>query len=204
MSGELILYTTDDGQARIQLRAQGGTVWITQAEIAELFQTTPQNVTLHIKSIYAEGELVPGATCKEHLQVRKEGKRPVQRSLKHYNLDMVLAVGYRVRSRRGTQFRQWATTHLREYLVKGFVLDDERLKHAGTWDYFDELLERIRGHGRHVARGRRTRRPRSTSTRLTRITQFERARNQGARDRSLAPHAPDRRWRERPPFPCCD
>lgn len=144
MSGELILYTTDDGRVRIQLRAEDGTVWITQAEIAELFQTTPQNITLHIKSIYAEGELASDATCKEHLQVRKEGKRPVQRSLKHYNLDVVLAVGYRVRSHRGMQFRQWATTHLREYLVKGFVLDDERLKHLGSWDYFDELVERIR------------------------------------------------------------
>ncbi len=142
--GDLILYTAEDGTVNIQLRAEGGTVWITQAEMASLFQTTPQNITLHVKAIYAEGELLPKATCKEHLQVRPEGLRQVKRTLKHYNLDMILAVGYRVRSHRGTQFRQWATTHLREYLVKGFVLDDERLKNPGGWDYFDELLARIR------------------------------------------------------------
>ena len=143
-SGELILYTAEDGSVAIQLRAEGGTVWITQAEMASLFQTTPQNITLHVKAIYAEGELLSEATCKEHLQVRQEGGRQVKRALKHYNLDMILAVGYRVRSLRGTQFRQWATTHLREYLVKGFVLDDARLKEPGGWDYFDELLARIR------------------------------------------------------------
>ena len=142
--GELIVYTAEDGSVAVQLRAEGGTVWITQAEMAALFQTTPQNITLHVKAIYAEGELAPDATCKEHLQVREEGGRQVRRTLKHYNLDMILAVGYRVRSPRGTQFRQWATTHLREYLVKGFVLDDARLKDPGGWDYFDELLARIR------------------------------------------------------------
>jgi hypothetical protein len=142
--GELILYTAEDGSVSIQLRAEGGTVWITQAEMAALFQTTPQNITLHVKAIYTEGELQQAATCKEDLQVRQEGGRQVKRSLKHYNLDMILAVGYRVRSLRGTQFRQWATTHLREYLIKGFVLDDARLKEPGGWDYFDELLERIR------------------------------------------------------------
>jgi hypothetical protein len=142
--GELILYTTEDGSAAIQLRAEGGTVWLAQAEIAALFQTTPQNMTQHIRAIYAEGELQQEATCKEVLQVRQEGARRVNRSLKQYNLDVILAVGYRVRSPRGTQFRQWATTHLREYLVKGFVLDDARLKEPGGWDYFDELLARIR------------------------------------------------------------
>jgi hypothetical protein len=142
--GELILYTTDDGHAEVQLRAEGGTVWLTQAEIAALFDTTPQNITQHARAIYAEGELTPEATCKELLQVRGEGRRTVKRTLKHYNLDMILAVGYRVRSPRGTQFRQWATTHLRDYLVKGFVLDDARLKEPGGWDYFDELLARIR------------------------------------------------------------
>lgn len=142
--GELILYTADNGKVEIQLRAESGTVWITQAEMAALFQTTPQNITLHVKAIYAEGELLAEATCKEHLQVRREAARQVKRTLKHYNLDMILAVGYRVRSLRGTQFRQWATTHLREYLVKGFVLDDARLKEPGGWDYFDELLARIR------------------------------------------------------------
>lgn len=143
--GELILYTAEDGSAAIQLRAEGETVWLTQAEIATLFDTTPQNITQHTKAIYTEGELTEGATCKEFLQVRREGGRAVNRTLKHYNLDVILAVGYRVRSPRGTQFRQWATTHLREYLVKGFVMDDQRLKEpGGDWDYFDELLARIR------------------------------------------------------------
>lgn len=142
--GELILYTAEDGSVAVQLRADGGTVWLTQAEMATLFQTTSQNITQHIKAVYAERELQPEATCKEDLQVRQEGGREVRRTLKYYNLDMILAVGYRVRSPRGTQFRQWATTHLREYLVKGFVLDDARLKEPGGWDYFDELLARIR------------------------------------------------------------
>ena len=143
-AGELILYTAEDGRTAIQMRAEEGTVWLTQADIAALFDTTPQNITQHTKAIYAEGELAAQATCKQVLQVRHEGGREVKRTLKHYNLDMILAIGYRVRSPRGTQFRQWATTHLREYLVKGFVLDDARLKEPGGWDYFDELLARIR------------------------------------------------------------
>lgn len=142
--GELILYTAEDGSVAIQLRAEGGTVWITQAEMATLFHTTPQNITLHVKAIYVEGELLPEATCKEHLQVRQEAARQVKRTLKHYNLDMILAVGYRVRSLRGIQFRQWASSTLKEYLVKGFAMDDERLKQAQHWDYFDEWLARIR------------------------------------------------------------
>ncbi|CAN5134870.1 virulence RhuM family protein [soil metagenome] len=141
---DLILYTTDDGQTRLNLRGDGKTVWLTQLEIAELFQTTSQNITTHVRSIYKEGELTPAATCKEVLQVRSEGNRKIQRTLKHYNLDLILAIGYRVRSPRGTQFRQWATAHLREFIVKGFVMDDERLKNPGGWDYFDELLARIR------------------------------------------------------------
>ncbi|MDN6337215.1 MAG: virulence RhuM family protein [Halomonas sp.] len=143
-AGELIFYRSDDGRAEVHLRAEGDTVWLTQAEMAELFDTTPQAMTQHIRAIYAEGELSVEATCKESLQVRKEGQRRVQRRLKTYSLPMILAVGYRVRSPRGTQFRQWATAHLEEYLVKGFVMDDERLKEPGGWDYFDELLERIR------------------------------------------------------------
>jgi hypothetical protein len=142
--GELILYTAEDGSAAIQLRAEDGTVWLTQAEIATLFDTSKQNVSLHIKNIIAEGELAAAATVKESLTVQTEGKRQVRRSNLRYNLDMILAVGYRVRSPRGTQFRQWATTHLHEYLVKGFVMDDARLKEPGGWDYFDELLARIR------------------------------------------------------------
>ena len=142
-----ILYRTEDGRTRIQCRFEGDTLWLTQAQIAELFQTTPQNVTLHLKAIYAEGELAESATCKEYLQVRNEGARKVSRKLRHYRLESVLAVGYRVRSPRGTQFRQWATARLAEYLVKGFTMDDERLKNPpgkGHIDYFDELLERIR------------------------------------------------------------
>lgn len=142
--GEILIYQTEDGLTQIQLKAQDGTVWLTQAEIAELLQTSSQNITLHIKSIYEDEELAPIATCKDYLQVRQEGGRQVQRSLMHYSLDMILAIGYRVRSSRGTQFRKWATTTLKEYLVKGFVLNDERLKNPGGWDYFDTLLERIR------------------------------------------------------------
>lgn len=138
--GELILYTLDDGSAAIQLRAEGGTVWLTQLEMATLFDTSKQNVSLHIKNILAEGEL-SAAVVKEYLTTASDGKNY---KTKAYSLEMILAVGYRVRSPRGTQFRQWATTHLREYLVKGFVLDDVRLKEPGGWDYFDELLARIR------------------------------------------------------------
>jgi len=143
----IILYQTEDGRTRIQCRFENETVWLTQALMAELFQVTPQNVTLHLKAIYAEGELDEAATCKEYLQVRTEGGRQITRALKHYSLPVILAVGYRVRSHRGTQFRQWATAQLTEYLVKGFALDDERLKNPpgkGQTDYFDELLERIR------------------------------------------------------------
>ena len=141
---DLILYTSEDGKTRLDLRIEGETVWLTQLEIAELFQTTKQNVSLHAINIFEEGELSPEATVKESLTVQIEGSREVRRNLTFYNLDLILAIGYRVRSPRGTQFRQWATTHLREYLVKGFVMDDERLKNPGGWDYFDELLERIR------------------------------------------------------------
>jgi hypothetical protein len=144
MTGEIIIYTTDDGHVSMQMRVQEGTVWMTQMEMAELFDTTKQNVSLHIKNILDEGELTEGATVKESLTVQPEGSRDVKRRIQLYNLDMILAVGYRVRSQRGTQFRQWATTTLREFLVKGFVMDDKRLKEPGGWDYFDELLERIR------------------------------------------------------------
>jgi hypothetical protein len=143
-NGEFLIYQTEDGLTEVQLKAQDGTVWLTQAKIAELLQTSSQNITLHIKSIYEDGELMAATTCKDYLQVRQEGERQVQRSLMHYNLDMILAIGYRIRSSRGTQFRRWATTTLKEYLVKGFVLNDERLKNPGGWDYFDVLLERIR------------------------------------------------------------
>lgn len=147
VSGNFLLYRTEDGRTRVECRFEEGALWLTQAQIAELFQTTPQNVTLHLKSIYAEKELDAAATCKDYLQVRREGLRQVSRRLGHYRLEAVLAVGYRVRSERGTQFRQWATAQLEEYLRKGFVMDDERLKNppgSGMTDYFDEMLERVR------------------------------------------------------------
>lgn len=141
---ELILYSTDDGQVQIQLKAMDGSAWLSQIEIAELFDTTKQNVSLHIKNILEEGELTEEATVKESLTVQTEGKRQIKRKSLLYNLHMILSIGYRVRSPRGTQFRQWATRHLSEYLVKGFVMDDERLKNPDSSVYFDQLLERIR------------------------------------------------------------
>ncbi|WP_322518012.1 virulence RhuM family protein [Rhodopseudomonas palustris] len=142
--GELILYRTEDGRDAVQLRLVDGTVWLTQAEIALLFETTPQNITQHLRAIFEQGELTPEATCKQSLQVRLEGERRVRRSTNLYNLNVILAVGYRVRSARGVQFRRWATEVLNDYLVKGFVMNDERLKDPAGFDYFDELLERIR------------------------------------------------------------
>lgn len=144
---EILLYRTEDGRVRVDVRFEGDTVWLTQANIAQLYQTTPQNITMHIAAVYDEGELSEAATCKKYLQVRDEGGRRVQRNLKHYSLTMILAVGYRVRSTLGTAFRQWATARLEEYVRKGFTLDDARLKNPpgpGVPDYFDELLERIR------------------------------------------------------------
>ncbi|MEN6449691.1 MAG: virulence RhuM family protein [Thermoguttaceae bacterium] len=135
-----------DGALRLQVRLDGQTVWLTQAGMAELFQTSVPNINIHIRNILEEHELEAEATIKNYLIVQLEGRRSVRRSVTHYNLDMILAVGYRVRSARGTQFRQWATAQLRELLVKGFVLDDERIKAGRTIgrDYFDELLNRIR------------------------------------------------------------
>lgn len=146
-SGEFLVYRSEDGQLRLQVRFDGQTIWLTQAAVADLSQTTPQNITSHISSKYEEGEQEPGATCKDCLQVRQEGGRQVRRHLKHNSLPMILAVGYRVRSIRGTQFRQWATARLEEFVVKGFTLDDQRLKNPpgpGVPDYFDELLAWIR------------------------------------------------------------
>lgn len=142
----LVLYTSPDGSARLQLRIEQKTLWLTQAQMASIFQTTKQNISLHIQNVFAERELPPEATVKQYLTVQSEGSRRVERLLDHYSLDVVIAVGYRVRSARGTQFRQWATATLREYLTKGFAIDDERLvagRSLGA-DYFDELLERIR------------------------------------------------------------
>ena len=141
----LILYTTDDGKSQIQLRAKDQTVWLSQREMAELFDVTTDNVGLHLKNIYEDGELSREATAEESSVVQTEGTRQVQRPVTLYSLDAILAVGYRVRSPRGVQFRRWASTVLKEYLVKGFVIDDERLKNPdGRPDYFDEMLARIR------------------------------------------------------------
>jgi hypothetical protein len=143
---QILFYQSEDGTSRIEVRLEEGTVWLTQAHIAELYQTTKQNISLHIRNILADREHSQAATVKEYLTVQTEGSRTVQRSIEYYNLDMILAIGYRVRSHGGTQFRRWATERLREYLIKGFVLDDERLKEGRSIgaDYFDELLERIR------------------------------------------------------------
>jgi len=128
VQSQFLLYQTEDGRTRIEVRLQDETVWMTQAAMAELYQTTPQNITTHLKAIYKEGELEATTTCKEYLQVQLEGSRRVSRARKFYNLPAIIAVGYRVRSHRGTQFRRWATERLNEYLVKGFTMDDDRLK----------------------------------------------------------------------------
>ena len=143
-SGEFLLYQTEDGQTRVECRFADASLWLSQAGMAALFLTTPQNITLHLKSIFTEGELAEAATCKDYLQVRQEGARRVSRTVRHYNLNAILAVGYRIRSARGTQFRRWATAQLEELLRKGFVMDDERLKNPGSGVYFEELLARIR------------------------------------------------------------
>ena len=138
--GEIILYNTEDGKSEIQLRAVDGTVWLTQAQMADLFDTTKQNISLHLNNVISDGELAPESVVKESLTTAADGKAY---RTKTYSLDAILAVGYRVRSPRGVQFRRWATTTLREYLVKGFVINDARMKDP-AWDHFDELLERIR------------------------------------------------------------
>lgn len=140
------MYQTEDGNVKINVVFEDETVWLTQSQMAELFQTTPQNITTHIKNIYVEGELEQDSTCKDFLQVRKEGRRTVSRNQKFYNLDVIISVGYRVKSLRGTQFRIWATKTLKEYIIKGFVLNDEMLKNGRAFgkDYFEELLQRIR------------------------------------------------------------
>jgi hypothetical protein len=144
-NSEILLYQTEDGQTKIEVRLEEETVWLSQAQMVELFQTTKQNISLHIKNIYEEGELEEISTVKDYLTVQTEGKREVQRILKFYNLDVIISVGYRVKSHRGTQFRIWATQLIKEYLVKGFTLNDEKLKETGhTNQYFDELLDRIR------------------------------------------------------------
>jgi hypothetical protein len=148
-TGELILYQTEDGRTRIECRVEAETLWLTQALIAELFDVSVKTVSEHLVNLYGEGELAPEATIRKFRIVRSEGERQVARNIDHYSLEAILAVGYRVRSERGSQFRRWASERLSEYLVKGFTMDDVRLKNpprpgVATPDYFDELLERIR------------------------------------------------------------
>ncbi|MBF1712126.1 MAG: virulence RhuM family protein [Streptococcus intermedius] len=142
-----VLYTAPNGEVRLDILLQDENLWLTQKGIAELFSTSPQNITIHLKNIYESGELSQSATCKEFLQVQEEGQRVVKRKSKYYNLDAIISVGYRVNSTKATQFRIWATNTLKEFIIKGFVLDDDRLKQGQTvfgQDYFRELLERIR------------------------------------------------------------
>ena len=142
--GELILYQAEDETTKIEVRLENENVWLTQKMMAELFQTTPQNITIHLKNIFDEGELEEAATCKDFLQVQNEGSRKVERKKKFYNLDAIISVGYRIKSHIATKFRIWATARLKEYLIKGFTMDDERLKSAGGGNYWKELLDRIR------------------------------------------------------------
>lgn len=141
---QVVIYKSIDGQAEISVQFEGETVWLTQQQIAELFDTTKQNVNLHIQNIFNEEELLPEATVKKSLTVQNEGTREVRRQLTYYNLDIIISVGYRIKSIIATHFRQWATQRLREYIIKGFVLDDDRLKNLGGANYWKELLERIR------------------------------------------------------------
>ncbi len=142
--GEILLYQSEDGTTKIDVRLEGETVWLTQKSMAELFQTTVPNINMHLKNIFDEGELDPEATIKDFLIVRLEGSREVSRKIDFFNLDMIISVGYRIKSHVATKFRIWATQRLKEYIIKGFVLDDERMKAAGQIRYFDELQERIR------------------------------------------------------------
>lgn len=143
-NSNIIIYKSTDGGANISVKVDDEDVWLTQQLMAELFQTTKQNISLHIQNIFKENELTPEATVKKYLTVRKEGNREVSRELEHYNLDMIISVGYRVKSTIATNFRIWATQRLKEYIVKGFTMDDERLKNVGGGNYWKELLNRIR------------------------------------------------------------
>ena len=144
MNKDLIIYNTEDGKAKISLTLQDGTVWLNQLQIAELFQTTKQNISKHLRAIFGDGELDESSTVNYQLTVQNEGARRIERKIAFYNLDVILAIGYRVRSSRGIQFRLYASTVLKEYLAKGFAMDDERLKEVGGGHYFKELLARVR------------------------------------------------------------
>lgn len=142
--GEIVIYQSENGDTKIDVRFVDETVWLTQAQMEELFQTSHANIVEHIQNIFAEGELEESSTCRKFRQVRREGKRDVEREIQYYNLDMIISLGYRVKSSIATRFRQWATQRLKEYMIKGFSMDDERLKNLGGGNYWHELLERIR------------------------------------------------------------
>lgn len=143
-NSNLIIYQSEDGKVRLDVRLENETVWLTQQQLSDLYQTSRTNVVEHIKHIYEEGELDKESTCRKFRQVRLEGDRQVEREIPSYNLDMIISLGYRVKSLIATRFRQWATEHLKEYMVKGFTMDDERLKNLGGGTYWKELLDRIR------------------------------------------------------------
>jgi len=143
-NSQLLIYQSEEGVTRLEVQLQDETVWLSQRHMAELFQTTVPNINLHLKNIFSEGGLAPEATIKDFLIVQNEGSRQVKRRQIFYNLDAIISVGYRIKSHVATRFRQWATIHIREFIVKGFVLDDERLKNPDQpFDFFDELLRRI-------------------------------------------------------------
>ena len=142
--GDIVIYQTEDGGTKIDVRFEGETVWLTQQQMAELFGSSRTNIVEHIRHIYEEGELDEDSTCRKFRQVRDEGGRQVSREIPHYNLDMIISLGYRVKSRIATHFRRWATERLKEYMLKGFTMDDERLKELGGGNYWKELLARIR------------------------------------------------------------
>ncbi len=143
-ASQFLIYNAEDGSTKIDVRFDGDTVWLTQQAMTELFQTTKSNISMHIKNVYAEGELAENRTVQDFLTVRKEGNRGISRSMEYYNLDVIISIGYRIKSKVATTFRQWATKRLVEFIVKGFVLDDERLKNPDLpFDYFEELAKRI-------------------------------------------------------------
>ena len=144
LQNQMIIYEGDDGESRVEVRFEGETVWLTQAQLVELFQSSKANISEHIKNIYTEQELSPQATVRKFRTVQKEGVREVSRDIEHYNLDLIISLGYRVKSNIATKFRIWATARLREYIVKGFTIDSDRLKNLGGGNYWKELLDQIR------------------------------------------------------------
>jgi hypothetical protein len=144
IKNQIIIYEGDDGQSHVEVRFEGETAWLSQRQMSELFDCTPENILLHLKNVFESGELDERATAKESLVVQKEGNRAVNRTIKFYNLDVIISIGYRINSLRGTQFRIWATQKIKEYIIKGFTIDSDRLKNLGGGNYWKELLDEIR------------------------------------------------------------